>query len=66
MSNVLSRAVGTNVNKEPVVNPAPVEGTSETHLNVFKHDMEDALQQIHAMVNEAELKYKALLDKLGV
>lgn len=46
--------------------PDPTVGTNETHINVFKQDVLDALKQAHAVLNEAELKYQALLNKLGL
>lgn len=73
MSNILSRSAGVDdvtltdtVETETPVTTQPVEGTSETHVKVFVQDVQDALKQIHAIVNETELKYQALLTKLGL
>lgn len=54
-----------NKSEEDITN-TPASGTNETHLNVFKKDVEDALKQAHEMLNEVEVKYQALLDKLGI
>lgn len=68
MSNVLSRAVSGQSEDTQVVavTPDPTEGTSETHVRVFVQDVQDALAQIHAIVNETEVKYQALLTKIGL
>lgn len=44
----------------------PVEGTSETHVNAFRQDVDDALADAHAALGKAEEAVKALLVKLGV
>lgn len=49
---------------DEIVTTPTVTGTSDTHVNVFIHDVEDALKQAHAALGEVEDKYKALLNKL--
>lgn len=69
MANILTRTTDENDQKKverASTLATPVEGTSETHVNVFKADVEDALKQAHAVINEIEEKYLALLTKLGV
>lgn len=59
-------AILSNKTDDTVVEKAPVEGTSETHINAFLHDMDAAFEQARAALAEVELKYKALREKLGI
>jgi hypothetical protein len=43
-----------------------IEGTSNTHINVYLQELEDVFKQAHQIINEAELRYKALRTKLGL
>lgn len=41
-------------------------GTSDTQLNAFLADVDDAFAEVHSAIGKAEGVYKALLTKLGV